>query len=286
MAPRGRRKPDFREGLLSSNPLTCILRFPSLTFLQQKLMKTLFPLLFLSACLLSAQEAKPEEETATPEKKVYQYQIDLDNLTAEKRKEYYTKLFKAQTLFNQKRIFETLAEINEVHKIYPNDPSSLNIKGACYVEFRNFDKARSAFQQALKAHPENPNVLFNLAEISFVTHRWEDAHDRLSALLQENANPTMSELIKFKILLCKIKLGAIEEAQAFTNETSFLDDSPLHYYANAAMAYSNDEAVAAEKWLGRASGVFRNAGKIAPWQDTLIEFGYIKSFYGGDLEVE
>ena len=249
-------------------------------------MKKLISLFLISASLLSAQEAQPEADKKAPEKKARQYQIDIQNLTAEKRKEYYTKLFKAQTLFNQKRIFETLAEIDEVQKIYAKDPASLNIEGACYVEFRNFEKARKSFKKALAAHPENRNVLFNLAEISFVTHQWQEAHDALSGLIGEGLNPTMTDLIQFKILLCKIKLGAIDEAQALTDKTSFLDDSPLHYYANAAMEYSNDNAQKAEAWLARCSTIFTNSGVIAPWQDTLIEFGYIKSFYGGDLEVE
>lgn len=249
-------------------------------------MKKLISLFLLSASLLSAQEVRPKTEEPAPEKKVFQYQVDLENLTAEMREDYYMKLFKAQTFFNQKRIFETLAQIDEIHKIYDKDPSSLNIKGACYVEFRNFDKARDCFNKALEAHPENPNVLFNLAEIAFVTHQWQEAHDELSKLLKEQANPTMNELIRFKILLCKIKLGALEEAQNLTDGTSFLDDSPLYYYANAAMEYSKDKPTKAEKWLSRGSTVFTDQRQVAPWQDTLIEFGYIKSFYGGDLEVE
>jgi hypothetical protein len=28
--------------------------------------------------------------------------------------------------------------------------------------------------------------------------------------------------------------------------------------------------------------VFNNPAVIAPWQDSLIEYGYIQSFYGGD----
>ena len=197
-------------------------------------------------------------------------------------------LFKAQTLFNQKRIFETLAQIEEVHKIYSGAPSSLNIQGACYVEFRNFPKAKACFNKALKAHPDNLNVLFNLAEIDFVTQEWQEAHDLLIRL-QDNfseQDSSMVELIKFKIFLCKIKLGQKEETKKIAAETSFLDDSLLHYYTHAALEYDNDQSAKAEVWLARASRIFRNNQAVAPWQDTLIEFGYIKSFYGGDLEVE
>lgn len=249
-------------------------------------MKKLLSLLLISSSLVVAQVNPAEEAEEAKENVVFAYQVDIDNLTAEKRTEYFQRLFKAQTLFNQKRIFETLAEIDEVHQIYPNNPASLNVQGACYVEFRNFEKARAAFAQALKQHPGNANVLFNLAEISFVTHQWKESHDQFSALIDGQQVSSMRELIRFKILLCKIKNGELDEAKALTANTSFLDDSPLHYYANAAIEYSEDRSVKAEAWLNRCSSVFKDRATLAPWQDTLIEFGYLKSFYGGDLEVE
>lgn len=256
------------------------------------MIEKLFTALLLSAfttSLLSAQEKPAEKEAPKPgNKEVLQYQIDLDNLTAEQRQEYYTKLFKAQTLFNQKRIFETIAEINEVHQIYSKAPSSLNIQGACYVEFRDFEKAKKSFKLALESHPGNANVLFNLAEIDFVTQQWQESHDLLNRLLKKfpAQNESMIELIKFKVFLCKIKLDKLEEAKEIAAATSFLDDSPMHYYSNAAVEYAGDNPAKAEEWLARASRVFTSSAVIAPWQDTLIEFGYIKSFYGGDLAVD
>ena len=31
-----------------------------------------------------------------------------------------------------------------------------------------------------------------------------------------------------------------------------------------------------------ANRIFQDPNILAPWQDTLVEYGYIKSFYGGD----
>jgi hypothetical protein len=35
-----------------------------------------------------------------------------------------------------------------------------------------------------------------------------------------------------------------------------------------------------------ANRVFQNSGMLSAWQDTLIEFGYIASFYGGNADAE
>ena len=41
-------------------------------------------------------------------------------------------------------------------------------------------------------------------------------------------------------------------------------------------------SIKAEEWLAMAGRIFRDPNVLAPWQDTLVEYGYIKSFYGED----
>jgi hypothetical protein len=84
------------------------------------------------------------------------------------------------------------------------------------------------------------------------------------------------------VLLCKNKLGKKQEVQILAEKYDFLDDSPFYYYAKAALEYEADNMVKAEEWLAIANRIFQDPAIIAPWQDTLVEYGYIKSFYGGE----
>jgi len=77
-----------------------------------------------------------------------------------------------------------------------------------------------------------------------------------------------------------------DDALILANKYDFLDDSPFYYYAQAAIAYESDDTIKAEEWLAICSRIFRDPQILAPWQDTLVEFGYIKSFYGDDLATE
>jgi len=213
---------------------------------------------------------------------------DFMNLPKEQRDEYGQKLVKAQNLFNQKRIFDTLETIDELDKTFKDHPAALNIRGACYVEIRAFDKARKIFEGVLSVSPQNTNVQFNLAEIDFVTNQWEAAYKRFTALipiLPKNNKP-MIRLCEFKLLLCQLKTNRVKEAIALKDKYNAWDDSPFYYYSRAAILYSNDDKRDAEKMLRNARFVWRNDGSLAPWQDTLIEFGYIRSFYGDDAEIE
>jgi len=93
----------------------------------------------------------------------------------------------------------------------------------------------------------------------------------------------MRRLVEFKILLCTLKAGSKEDAVKLADKYEEIsDDSPYCYYARAALAYQSGDEAKAEGWLAMASRVFGRPEILSPWQDTMIEFGYIKSFYGSD----
>lgn len=233
-----------------------------------------------------AQEQTSDTKSASTDKP--QFIIELEALTQEQKQKYFTHFHEADRFFKQKRIFECLEQIHLLHQIYDKNPNSLNLQGACYVEFRDFKKAYALFSRAKSAGTESFNINFNLAEINFVTGEYQKALEQMSALKTEIGDKRqfahVAPLINFKIFLCHLKLGDRASAESILAGTNFLDDSPLFYYANAALHFYSDQRVEAEKWLARAGRIFTNKAVTGPWNDTLIEFGYIKNFYGGDLE--
>jgi tetratricopeptide (TPR) repeat protein len=265
-----------------SLPSTCF-QFRNLSFHTMK--ARFLPILLFSFAPLTAQE--PDTEEAKPPTLTANQQAFL-NLPEERRKEFAEHMQEAMRLFQQKRIFETLEEVNKAEKIFDQSPEILNLRGSCYVEMRAFDKALEAYHKAAELSPGNPSIEFNIAEVHFVTKEWRKSHDRFTEILKQipPENTALSRLVEFKILLCKKKLGQKEEAQIMAEKYDFLDDSPFHYYAKAALAYDDGDLVKAEEWLAISARIFRDPNVLAPWQDTLVEFGYIKSFYGEDSGAE
>ncbi len=244
-------------------------------------MKRFFlPFLLLTAPL-HAQEPASEEPSV---QELLPSQREFLNLPEEQRREFAKHFGEAARYFQQKRIFECLEALEEAEKIFSNSAELLNLKGSCYVEIRAFEKAISAFNDALEISPDNTSIRFNVAEVLFVTQQWQKSHDKFVEILKDipEGNSSLGRLIEFKILLCKKKLGLDEEVVILAEKYDYLDDSPYYYYAQAALAYSDEDFAEAEKWLARANRIFRDPNIIAPWQDTLVEFGYIKSFYGND----
>lgn len=246
----------------------------------------LFPCLLLIAPLYAQPEAAPDkaENEAPIAAELLPYQKDFLNLSEEERTRFVKHFGDAQRFYQQKRIFECLEAVSQAEEIFAHSGDLINLRGACYVEMRAFDKALVAFQEALKISLNNTSIHFNVGEVLFVTKEWQKAHDVFQEVLRKIPmnNMALSRLVEFKMLLCKMKLGQKDEVTILSQKYDFQDDSPFYYYAEAALAYEQKELLQAEEWLARANRIFQNPAIIAPWQDTLVEFGYIKSFYGDE----
>lgn len=206
------------------------------------------------------------------------------NLAEERRKDFSKHLMEANRLFQQKRIFETIDQLQKAESIFKDSPEIYNLRGSCYVEMRSFDKALADFNSALELSKNNPSVRFNLGEVYFVMRDWQKSLDVFEKVLAELPvqSVALSRLIEFKILLCKNKLGKKDEVKVLAEKYDFLDDSPYYYYAKAALEYDANNSLKAEELLGTAARIFQDPGVLAPWQDTMVEYGYISSFYGGE----
>lgn len=219
----------------------------------------------------------------------------FSNLPEEKRIAYQEHRAKAEQYFRQKRTFECLEEIHKGIKIFDQDPALWNLQGSCYVEFRSFDKAKESFRRSLALEKENTGVLFNLAEMDFVTKNWKGASAKFSSLNDALAKQVTGEmegpllelhqLALFKKMLSEIKLGNVAEAEAIAKDNAKdWDDTPFTYYSKAALAFHEGDETTAKGWIMSAVRVFGGLNGVANWQDTLIEIGYIKSLYGGDQD--
>jgi Tfp pilus assembly protein PilF len=246
---------------------------------------TVLSLFVLLTPLVAQNEAAPAGNKPEPSKEaLLPNQQAFLNLPEESRKEFIKHLGEANRIFQQKRIFEALEELDKAYAIFKDSPEIHNLRGSCYVEMRAFDKAMAEFQKAAAFSKDNPSIDFNIGEVYFVTKEWRkslDVFERVMKLLPPE-NIALGRLVEFKILLCKKKLGEKDDVTILAEKYDFLDDSPFYYYAQAALAYDENDLIKAEEWLARAGRIFSDPNVLAPWQDTLVEYGYIKSFYGDE----
>jgi tetratricopeptide (TPR) repeat protein len=252
-------------------------------------MKLFLLIALLFTVTLHAQNAKADakaDENAVDNMSPNQRQFF--NIPEEKRKEIINLYGEAHRLFTEKRVFEALEKLNEAEKLFPNSFELHNLRGSCYVELRIFDKAIISFEKAKQISPNNLSIKFNLAECTFVSQKWQESHDKFQELLKllPPNSLEMLRLVEFKVFICKKKLGLDQEALILADKYDYQDDSPYYYYTKAALAFDKKENAEAEQWMNRAAIIFREPKILSPWQDTMMESGYVKSFYGGEQEKE
>ncbi len=137
---------------------------------------------------LAAQPGKPADEkipAAEPKRELLPNQQAFLNLPEEQRKDFLKHLSEASRLFQQKRIFETLDELEKSRKIFADSPEIYNLRGSCYVEMRDFEKALADYQKALTYAKDDPRIEFNIAEVYFVTKEWKKSLELFEKILKD-----------------------------------------------------------------------------------------------------
>ena len=124
--------------------------------------------LALALLPVSARQSLPDSSTPA-------WIQEFNNLPETTRKSYIAQFRKAEQLFAQKRIMECLFSLMELEKLYAGNPGLYNLRGACYIEIRNIEKALENFEKAQKLDPSNLTIQFNLAEAHYVNHDYSRA---------------------------------------------------------------------------------------------------------------
>lgn len=235
--------------------------------------------LFLLLLTISSLQAQQNQNAKTGKEEIIPSLQKFMELPEERRKEFSEHYYKASKLLREKRIFEALSSIDKADKIFMDHVYNLTLKGSCYVEMRDFDKARLVFERVKELDPKNIANRFNIAEMHYVSHDWQIAHDMFSKLLadESSAVQNMVHTTEFKILICKTKLKLQDEARILSQKYSEKDDSPFYYFAQALSQHEKGNADEAEAWTLRAARIFQNSNILAVWQDALEEAEYLNS---------
>ena len=174
---------------------------------------------------------------------------------------------------DQQRALEKLVE---AEALKPDNPIVFNARGSVYTSMKDYAKAREAFAKAEALNPNGFEPRFNLTELDFVQGNYEDAAASFTKLLDIHGNLPLQirSLVQFKIVVCKLKVGKLAEAEELTKTYSFKDESPASYFTKATIALQKGEQATANEWLTKAQKTFKPV-EIVPYVDALVEARWI-----------
>lgn len=223
--------------------------------------------------------ALPEPKTSSGSKSLTPVSdTEFDDLSDEQKKEVATLLGDAARFVQGIRLQEALSKLWEAEQIAPNIFQIHNLRGAAYTKMRDFEKARASFEKAIALVPNAFHARFNLTEIDYVTGNYETAETEFVKLLEAfpKTDVATRRLIEYKIVICKLKQGDSDGAKKMIGAYSYLDDTPIYYVANAAVAFSKEDRDDAESWITSARKIYP-AAQMEIFLDALIEAGWIET---------
>ena len=224
---------------------------------------------FVAACKKSGGSAAPSSGTSNA-------QASVNDQAAAEGDKVSARLESAKAFFKKKDVQTALVELEAAYELDPKNPEVLNLRGSCYVEKRDFGKALDDFVEAAKEAPGSASIHFNIGEVRFVTKHWKEAILAFEEAkeLSEEESSALRDLIVFKLMLCQAGLGNDEEFNRMASANREAQQSPLSGYTKAAEKFYAGNESSAKEALAIVAAHFPDPKVRAPWEDTMIEFGY------------
>ena len=182
----------------------------------------------------------------------------LAGLSEEKRTELMELVQSASQDVAGVRMFEALQSLNKAEAIAADFHVIHNLRGAVYTKLKDFEKARASFDKSIRLQPDAYEARFNFHEIYFVTGEYQKALDGFQKLLDDfpRMPESIRDMARYKVLLCHIALDQTDKAKVIAERFSYLDDTPVYYFANAAMKLADDDEAGAAEWIGSAGRIY------------------------------
>ncbi|MGF1657716.1 MAG: tetratricopeptide repeat protein [Verrucomicrobiales bacterium] len=176
------------------------------------------------------------------------------------------------TALQERELDKARQSLEEALELAPDNDQILGLYGALLIYEKSYDEARTVYRGLLERQPENYSSIWNLAEIEFLTDNYGPSRELLRTLQEKNES---DEMVSYKIGLTYLLEDDIAKAQAEFEKIEFPSDTPAYYFAQAALAFKQDNPTEAHSWVQESARIFPFQHN-ALFADSLIEKGVLK----------
>ena len=197
-------------------------------------------------------------------------------LPQQKRDAFLLLLWEGTDFLQKNRIREAAEKLNDAEILWADHLVLINGKVALYMHARDFDRAAQCLARGLALYPEVWQMRCNMAEIDFVRKNFKKAEEGFQTLLakEQRLSPTDRRFVDYKVILCQLKQGRMDEARQRLDKYDTFDESPIYFYGMAAWYFQKGEPAKAQQWIQDARRVY-DVIKIYFYEDSLKELGLI-----------
>ena len=194
-----------------------------------------------------------------------------DDLPTDPEERYKICYIRSAQAFARNDLEGALKFLEMAEQAKPAQANTANLRGAIYTRQRDWPKAQTAFEAALKLQPDLPMAQFNLGEVLFLNKKYKEARERFQIFI--NSQPK-NDLGLYKIYLCDLLGGEKAKAEGFLKTLEPNPSSPIYYFSKAAEAFVRGDKVAAMEFVQSAYRIYPPDAN-ATFADSLVEKGYL-----------
>jgi tetratricopeptide (TPR) repeat protein len=150
-----------------------------------------------------------------------------------------------------------LDRLNVLQGPAAQDLSVLNLRGAILTKMGRYQEALELFNAILNTDRNYFPAAFNLGEVQFLS---DDTVGALETFQRMRRRDPRNELVRFKILVCLLKLDRDDEAKKLADALIPAGSTPAWYYAQAMVARKSGDEKTARKHLQAARSIYLDPG--------------------------
>lgn len=179
----------------------------------------------------------------------------VDPLVAQQR--FAAVLRQATRHYDAGEYQAALDRLNDLPPVAADELDVLNLRGAILTKLGDYDEARRVFAAVMKSNPGYFPSAFNIGELQFLEGNYEAALETFRGFLDHDPR---NELVRFKIVICNLKLGRDDEARKAASGLVPAGNTPAWYYAQAMLARKAGDAAGEAKHLSVARAIYEKSG--------------------------
>lgn len=150
-----------------------------------------------------------------------------------------------------------LDRLNVLQGPAAQDLSALNLRGAILTKMGRYQEALDLFNAILETDSTYFPAAFNLGEVQFLSGNTAGALETFRNLRRRDPR---NELVRFRMLVCLLKLDRDDEAKKIADGLIPAGSTPAWYYAQAMVARKAGDEKTARKHLNAARSIYLDPG--------------------------
>ncbi len=184
--------------------------------------------------------------------------VKFSNLSQSTRDEFTRQFNIAKAAYQRQDWSGCMNQLDKCENIFAYNPNVNVLRVGCLQELGLYQKALDIVLAHLKENPTDQVGIYHLSSIYLAKGDYQQCIDVTTPMLMNISmadDLKFRDLLNFRIFVCKLRLNDEEGAKEIVKGCSLLDDSPLYYMSQAALAlYKNDRI--------QASANLKSAQKI------------------------